>query len=153
MPTIDLWLDGDGVWPDLATLRRRGKLVELSESRPLGMTVLAGGMGSGRASVAMRFELPDGRVAFAQTSLRSLWNVVNAIAVKHGESFMQRGSFDDEKAKHALVLQSLIAQLADCQIRLGEEPTINMESADAVYDELVKLRAENESLRARLAAS
>lgn len=153
MPTIDLRLDGEGAWPDLLTLRRRGKLLEPNESSPIGLAALTKGMQSGRASVALRINLPDGRVVFAQTSLRVLWNAVKAIADKYGEESMKPGAPDDLATKASLAAKVILEQLIDAKQRLGEPLTLDFTESDRAYTELVKLRAENAALKARLAAS
>jgi hypothetical protein len=71
MPSIDLKLDGDRCWPDLEPLRDAGRLVELmgDDAPPIGVARLAGGMVSGRSSVTLRLDLPDGRAVITETSL------------------------------------------------------------------------------------
>ena len=81
---IDLKLDGDGAWPDLGAKRQAGELVHLGEGSTIGVIVLEGGMSSGRASVAFRIDLPDGRVVVAETSWRLLAMACRAIAARHG---------------------------------------------------------------------
>jgi hypothetical protein len=76
---IDLKLDGDGAWPDVDART----VVHLAETE-IGMAVLAGGMMSGRESVAFRFRLPSGRDVIAETSWRALATAVQAIAARHG---------------------------------------------------------------------
>jgi hypothetical protein len=153
VPSIDLILDGEGAWPDLVTLKRRGKLIEPNENATIGLSALTHGMASGRASVALRIDLPDGRVVFAQTSLRVLWNAVKALADKYGEPWMKEGVPDDLATKAALASREILTQLADAKQRLGEPVTLNFTESDRVYAELVQLRAENAALHARLAAS
>jgi hypothetical protein len=85
VPEIDLVaLDGEGgAWPDLAA---RSDVIHLTGAFQLAP--LRAGMQSGRASVAFRFDLPDGRSVIAETSLRVLYSAVKAIAARHGEEFM-----------------------------------------------------------------
>jgi hypothetical protein len=151
VPTIDLRLDGEGAWPDLATLKRRGKLLEPSEDAPIGLAALSSGMASGRASVAFRIDLPDGRTVFTQSSLRVVWNAVKALADKYGEPWMKPGVPDDLATKAALASREILTQLIAAKERLGEPLTLNFTESDKVYDELVQLRAENAALRERLA--
>jgi hypothetical protein len=82
---IDLHLEGDGVWPDLAEKQARGQLVHLANDSVLGITALSGGMASGRTSVGIRIDLPDGRVVFAETSLRLFLNAAEALRVRYEE--------------------------------------------------------------------
>jgi hypothetical protein len=78
MTTIDLNLDGDNAWPDLAL---RDDLIHITGS--IGMTALDGGMSSGRASVAMRIDLPDGRPVVVETSLRVLVAACRAMLARY----------------------------------------------------------------------
>ena len=78
---IDLNLEGDGAWPDLAS--RRDEIIHLADAT-IGVTALDGGMTSGRASVAFRFDLPDGRTVVAETSWRALATAAQAIAARYG---------------------------------------------------------------------
>lgn len=63
MPWLDIKLDGDQCWPDL----RDGKR-EIIATETISVALLPGGMASGKASVAIRVDLPDGRTVIAQTS-------------------------------------------------------------------------------------
>lgn len=63
MPSLKIHLSGDGAWPDMA-----GK--ELIQVEDMEVAALEGGMSSGLPSVAFRIDLPDGRVVFAQASMR-----------------------------------------------------------------------------------
>lgn len=79
--TIDLKMDGDGAWPDLAA--RRADVIHLAETT-IGLASLAGGMASGRPSVALRIDLPDGRPVVVETSWRALATAVQALAARYG---------------------------------------------------------------------
>lgn len=59
MSTVDLNLDGEGCWPDLAVLAERGHLVTLGDSTPWRLAVLPGGTSSGAPSLALRLDVPD----------------------------------------------------------------------------------------------
>lgn len=62
MIALIIKLDGEGSWPDL-----EGKPL-LQPARAIEVALLPGGMASGKASVAIRIDLPDGRTVIAQTS-------------------------------------------------------------------------------------
>jgi uncharacterized protein (UPF0371 family) len=64
MPMLNIKLDGDNCWPDLAD-KPEGELIE---TQTIEVALLPGGMSSGKASVAIRIDLPDGRTVIAQTS-------------------------------------------------------------------------------------
>jgi hypothetical protein len=82
MPVIDLKVDGDDAWTD----------TQLSEIIDCGTTIkmagLRGGMGSGKPSVAIRLDLPDGRAAIAQTSLAMLETVTRALIARYGSQVL-----------------------------------------------------------------
>lgn len=78
MPRIDLNLDGDGAWPDLA-----GRTDVIHLTGPIGMAAVPAGMSSGRTSVALRLGLPDGRTVVAETSLRALAAAVRAMLARY----------------------------------------------------------------------
>ena len=63
MPWLDIKLDGDKCWPDLQDGKR-----EIIATENISVALLPGGMASGKASVAIRIDLPDGRTVIAQTS-------------------------------------------------------------------------------------
>lgn len=84
MPSIDIHIAemGDGAWPDLAEKHAKGLLIETEH---LSVSGLPGGMASGKASIAFRFDLPDGRVVFAQSSLRAFLAVADALRARLGD--------------------------------------------------------------------
>lgn len=89
MPRIDVIGNGDGCWPDLAEKLANGRVIELmgKDAPPIGMALLKHGMTSGRASVTIRIELPDGRSLLTETSLALLKQAVGIftlIAEKEG---------------------------------------------------------------------
>lgn len=81
MPTIvHINLEGDGIWPDMA-----GK--EIIEVNEISLSALTAGMESGRPSIAMKIDLPDGRVVLAQTSMRNFLVAAGAFAIRYGAEF------------------------------------------------------------------
>jgi hypothetical protein len=133
MPTFNINLNGDGAWPDLAAKQAAGKLIHLGNEAVIGVSALERGMASGRASVALRFDLPDGRTVLAETSLRALYTATTALMTKFGEPFMQH-PVSDQAHKANLAIQSLTLQLADAKKRLGEPLTLDMTEADETWD-------------------
>jgi len=53
-------------------------------SKDMSIGVLEGGMTSGKPSVSMAFELPDGKTVFAETSLALFLTTARAFAAKYG---------------------------------------------------------------------
>lgn len=71
---INVKLDGENAWPDL---RDRLEDVIHLQGPPMEIAVLPDGMASGKPSVAIRIDLPDGRVVVAEISL-ALWQMAAA---------------------------------------------------------------------------
>lgn len=66
MPGFSIIMDGDSCWPEL-----KDKDVVLVDNESLiQVAVLKEGMQSGRPSITIRMELPDGRVVLGETSAR-----------------------------------------------------------------------------------
>jgi len=68
---LQVSLYGDNCWPGL-------KDRPFTEGTLTGIARLPAGMGSGRSTVTVRIELPDGQTVLAQTSLALLSNAVLA---------------------------------------------------------------------------
>ena len=78
MPVIVMKLGKEPIWPDLAERIERGEVYYLSkDAPPIQIGALEGGMTSGKPSVAIRIDLPDGKVVVAETSW-ALFHVVHA---------------------------------------------------------------------------
>jgi hypothetical protein len=76
--TIEVRLDGDGAWPDLAQMPEANKIY--MEDSTLSIACLKNGMTSGRPSLVMRINLPDGRVLIFQTSMRGFLSAASIVA-------------------------------------------------------------------------
>jgi hypothetical protein len=83
VPVIKTIRNGDGCWPDLTDIGARmkdGRVIHLGNGAPaIQMALLKAGMGSGKASVTIRLDLPDGRVVLAETSLSLLVTAVDVL--------------------------------------------------------------------------
>jgi hypothetical protein len=79
MPALTLKLDGDNAWPDLAsrTVHRVTGTFEIAG--------LAGGMVSGKPSIAIRLDLDDGSSVVAETSLALFLMAADAFKAKYGD--------------------------------------------------------------------
>lgn len=75
--------EGDGQFPELREAAREGRLIESKAT--MTITGLAAGMASGKPSVAIIIELPDGRVLFAETSLALFLSAADALRARHGD--------------------------------------------------------------------
>lgn len=75
---LDVHIDGDNCWPDLVNEHGQPNFIS---GQWTGIARLPGGTASGKSSVTVRIELPDGRVVLAQTTLDLLVNAVMAFRV------------------------------------------------------------------------
>ena len=75
MTHLHVILDGDNAWPDMQEK-------ELVEAESISVALLEGGMASGAASVAIRFDLPDGSVTLGQTSLKLFLSAARAFQAR-----------------------------------------------------------------------
>ncbi len=78
MIALHIFLDADGMMKDVD----RSKIVEANKDISIG--ILDGGMQSGKPSVALSFELPDGKVVFAETSYALFMTCAKAFAARYG---------------------------------------------------------------------
>jgi hypothetical protein len=79
MPHIIIEPNGDGAWPDL----KDRPFHHLAEgAAPIRVAFLDGGMRSGRPSVAIRLDLPDGQTVVAETSGRLFAAAARALKAK-----------------------------------------------------------------------
>jgi len=77
-------LDGDNAWPDL----NMANVIHLSNGAPaIQVAVLENGMASGRPSIALRIDLPDGKHVIAETSARLFVTAGRAIHAKYPNLF------------------------------------------------------------------
>ncbi len=81
MAQLTVLLDGNNCWNDLKD--KPDKIVHVTEG--IQIALLQTGMQSGKASVALRINLPDGRVVIVETSLALLSVTVGAFRAKRGE--------------------------------------------------------------------
>jgi len=80
MPSLNLVLR-EPAWPELA---EPGAKVHHTQ-QPIGVAALAGGMQSGKPSVALRIDLDDGSSVIAETSLALFLTAADALKAKYGD--------------------------------------------------------------------
>ncbi len=82
MPVSNIKLaeSGDNAWPDLL----EKKIIVYNGA--LNIAILEGGMASGKPSVSLRFDLEDGTVLVAETSLAMFLNVANMAHARYGDA-------------------------------------------------------------------
>ena len=86
MQAITLILEGDGAWPDLPEIKEAGKLTYLTDrdtNWSISMAALKEGMASGKTSLAIRIDKPDGEVVLVETSLTLMDNAIRALRIKY----------------------------------------------------------------------
>lgn len=77
-------LNGDGAWPDLG----EKPFIHLGNGAPpIRVIVLDRGMTSGRPSVALRLDLPDGQTVVAETSARLFVTAARAVEARYPDLF------------------------------------------------------------------
>jgi hypothetical protein len=85
MISMNIIMQGDNCWPDLADDK---VVIHLGEgSKPIQVAVLDGGLKSGRPSVAIRTDLPDGTVVIAETTARLFVTAARAVLAKYPDLF------------------------------------------------------------------
>jgi hypothetical protein len=87
MPELNIVLDGDNAWPDLAAriAADPASVIHLGAGAPaIGVAALPAGMSSGKVSIALRIELPDGRTVIAETSWSLFATAARAISARYG---------------------------------------------------------------------
>jgi hypothetical protein len=82
MLILEVILDGEGCWPDLAekTVINLG-----NESKPIQVAALPKGLVSGKPSVSIRLDLPDGNVVIAETSLALFLSAAETFRLHYGD--------------------------------------------------------------------
>ena len=78
---IHLRLEGDGAFSDLQD--KLDQVIHLTG--PFTIAALEGGMTSGRPSIVIRIDLPDGKVILQETSVRLFLAAADSIKAKFGE--------------------------------------------------------------------
>lgn len=72
-------------WPDLG----RENVIHLGDGAPpIRVAVLENGMGSGRPSIALRIDLPDGKSVIAETTARLFCTAARAIMARYPDLFV-----------------------------------------------------------------
>ena len=124
MPVLDIILR-EPAWPDLAD---RDDVIHLTNT--IGVTCLAGGMESGKASVAFRFDLPDGRPVVAETSLGLLVMAARAFQSKYGTVGDPGPEPIDINALAAALLDPLVGEMLAGML-VGQGLRLTIEKLDA----------------------
>jgi hypothetical protein len=78
MPHMNLKLDGDGAFSHID----RDNVIHIDGEKEWIVALLKGGMASGKDSVALGMELPDGRYLIAETSAELFKSAARAIEAR-----------------------------------------------------------------------
>ena len=84
MNIIKVILEGDNCWPDLADKFKDDKVTWLKDGDVLSIAALSKGMTSGKPSVSIRIDLPDGKIVVVETSMRLFLGAAEAFRAKYG---------------------------------------------------------------------
>lgn len=123
MISLSIHAQGDACWEDLQS--RTEQLIWLNSGAGLAIARLPRGMASGRSSVAIRVDLPDGRVVVAETSMALFLACAGAFKAAEGAD-------DDECAPVALSTPPL----SDRQIAevIGQRAAPPVDDGAALHD-------------------
>lgn len=69
MNGIKIITNGDGCWTDVSEKIINGDLIHLSNGNVIEIAMLRNGTTSGKPSLSIRMNLPDGKVVLAETTL------------------------------------------------------------------------------------
>jgi len=82
MITMEIILDGEGCWQDLP----EKKVIHLDAlNKPIQVAALPQGLMSGKPSVSIRLDLPDGSVVIAETSLSLFLTAAETFMAHYGD--------------------------------------------------------------------
>lgn len=82
MNAIKVILEGDKCWTELADKIKDGKVTWLRDGVIL-IATLSKGMKSGKPSVSIRIDLPDGKIVVAETSMRLFLSAAEVFKAKY----------------------------------------------------------------------
>lgn len=77
---LKVHLEGDGCWPDLLQ-KQQGQVLMATN---VEIAALSGGMQSGKPSVMLRLDLPGGKTALAEVSMRLFLTTNEIIKARYG---------------------------------------------------------------------
>ena len=82
MLTFHPILEQDEHWSDLLD---KDVIYLGNEASPIEIVAMPGGMASGKTSISMRLDLPDGQTVIIETALYELANAVQKLQERFGE--------------------------------------------------------------------
>mgnify|MGYP001569726087 CR=1 FL=1 len=90
MPVIKVNTEGDNAWVDLRDRFESGDptlIQAMGDGTVWELILLKGGMQSGKPSVGLRLDLPDGRVVVAETSWQAFLAAAGVLQAKISQSW------------------------------------------------------------------
>ena len=81
MPELSIKLEGDKAWPDLRD--NPNVLNGMGNDASIQLAVLDHGTTNGRPTVAIRIDLPDGKIVITETTARLFVQVAKIIETKY----------------------------------------------------------------------
>lgn len=81
----------DAGWSDLRKVEAEGKLIHLNKATSFAIAGVANGMVSGKPSVMIRVDLPEGKVLLLETSLALILSAADALRIRHGDPRKDQG--------------------------------------------------------------
>ncbi len=85
MPVLSIFRDGDNVYPDLKD--KADRIIHVTT--PWSVSRLKGGMKSGKSSVMIRIDLPDGRIVMAETSMELFQAAARAFKIADEQDYAE----------------------------------------------------------------
>lgn len=83
MNRIDVYLNGDNCWSDLSA--QREKIIHVNDNGAISLAGLSQGTEAGKPSVALRINLPDGRVVIVETTLALLLTATDVLRTRYAQ--------------------------------------------------------------------
>jgi hypothetical protein len=89
MNGLNIYLEGDGAWPDLLD-KKKEDIIHLGNGTSMSVAALSNGMVSGRPSIMLRLDLPDGKVVLAETTMRLFLSAADVFRTRYGAELAGR---------------------------------------------------------------
>ena len=83
--TLGKYEDYVGAWPELVDALGAGRVVHLANGAIIDVGALERGTTGGKPSIALKIDLPDGRVVVAETTLALFLTTADALQAKFGD--------------------------------------------------------------------
>lgn len=138
--SVQVILEGDNCWPDLQEKFRQQRVLDLmgNDVPAIQFAALPRGMASGRTSVTLRLDSPNGTVVLTELSLAMLGSVTRAIEARY--------EYDVAQQPTANPAERIKALLGDLEVAIMERTSEDRSSLQVV-SAIVHIREELEHLQ------